>query len=204
VGAEGVSDAFAGLAAIADAMNRLEKQPNARMHYDCMADAIWWSDERPTFRDARDHWCLRPIFHFRTTLILEVPNFENLGYWREGMRLFPQWPGFDPERRQPTEERKAFARRKSQEAILSLELCDLGYRLSREFGLPRVGAELEAISLAHDPPDISAKEILEAVVKESGQADIWPRVQRCIAEALSRNVSIEDIKLESRIIADLS
>ena len=59
---------------IADRMNALDFSERADVHYDMLADAIWWSDERPDFDSPEDQWCLQRLFRYRTSLILGRPE----------------------------------------------------------------------------------------------------------------------------------
>lgn len=124
-----------------------------------MADALWWSAERPNFQNAEDHWCLRPLFRYRTSVILEAPEEAYQTFWERGLQLFRNWPGFDPERRQSSEGLKAFCRRKYAEALISFVLSDVAFRIKNEFsGHPSCQSLLNA-ALKHDPPDIAVREI---------------------------------------------
>ena len=82
------------LESIAPQMNACSRSESAQLNYDMMADAIWWSDERPNFNHAKDHWCLRPVFRYRTTLILGPSEPQWLPFWERALELFPDWPGF--------------------------------------------------------------------------------------------------------------
>jgi hypothetical protein len=79
-------------------INRLEWDEHATVHYDLMSDALVWSDERPRNLCGSEMWCMRPIFRYRTGLILGLEIAEFRDYWEAGRRLFPQWIGFRRDR----------------------------------------------------------------------------------------------------------
>jgi hypothetical protein len=87
---------------IAPVLQGLRKEPDARINYDLFADALIWSDEFPRaeeyVRRAINPSCMRGILNFRTSLILEHPREKFRAAWEEAKRLFPDWPGFSPER----------------------------------------------------------------------------------------------------------
>jgi hypothetical protein len=58
-----VDEYFERLESIAPMMNAMRYDESAKLNYDTLADALWWSDERPDFNTAKDHWCLRPVFN---------------------------------------------------------------------------------------------------------------------------------------------
>lgn len=91
-------DILKRIESVAPQMNAMRRQWFPRLHYDMLADALWWSDERPDFDDAEDHWCLRPVFRYRTTLILGDPDPNYEAAWAIAKDSFPRWPGFHPRR----------------------------------------------------------------------------------------------------------
>ncbi|EMI45182.1 hypothetical protein [Rhodopirellula sp. SWK7] len=108
------------LETVAEQMNACKRSWFAKLNYDMMADALWWSDERPDFADAEDHWCLRPLFRYRTTLILDAPESQWLPFWDRSLELFPDWPGFHHSRTKPDSKLAAYHSRKHDIAISSL------------------------------------------------------------------------------------
>jgi hypothetical protein len=88
---------------LAPILDALKPDPTARLHYDLFADALVWSDELPASEDRPS--CvligseLRGIWHYRTSLILGNPVEKFRPAWEEAVRCFPNWPGFDPKRR---------------------------------------------------------------------------------------------------------
>lgn len=112
-----MDELFDRLESIASQMNALPYDESAGLHYDAMADALWWSDERPAFNYAKDHWCLRPVFRYRTSMITGVPEGEWLRFWDRARELFPQWPGFHESRNTRSKELLAFYRQHSKAAL---------------------------------------------------------------------------------------
>src|ERR1035438_277487 len=90
---------------LAPFLQGLTKDANARIYYDLFADALVWSDEVPP-ADSPDRASfsaaeLRGVWRFRTTLILGQPAEKFRAAWEEALKCFPNWPGFDPKRRDP-------------------------------------------------------------------------------------------------------
>lgn len=86
------------LSQVAQDLSKLPLDPKARLNYDLMSDALIWSDERPTNLSVRELWCLRPVFRYRTGLILGLELAEFRPEWDAAKRLFPGWIGFRAER----------------------------------------------------------------------------------------------------------
>jgi hypothetical protein len=88
---------------LAPFLNGLKPKLDAALHYDLFADALVWSDELPApahrTGDVLFGSELRGVWHFRTTLILGQPKEKFRAAWDEAMSCFPNWPGFDPKRR---------------------------------------------------------------------------------------------------------
>jgi hypothetical protein len=84
-------------------LDGLKKDQSARLFYDLFADALVWSDEVPPpdwpDRDSFSASDLRGLWRYRTTLILGQPEEKRRPAWDEAMKCFPNWPGFDPKRR---------------------------------------------------------------------------------------------------------
>jgi hypothetical protein len=92
------------LSAIAPRMRKLVFNPQADLGYDLFADALVWSDERPSLQECGDESamivsCLRSILHYRTTIILGAPDETFREIWEAAELLFPTWPGFDARRK---------------------------------------------------------------------------------------------------------
>lgn len=89
--------------ALARFLNGLPHDGSASICYDAFADALIWSDEVPP-QDFPDRVSfnaseLRGVWRYRTTLILGTPEENRRAAWEEAMKCFPNWPGFDPKRR---------------------------------------------------------------------------------------------------------
>ncbi len=99
------------LRSIADRMRKLKPAPKATVFYELMSNALVWSDEIPDLEtgDVHDFHCLRFVFRFRTTLMMGKPDERFQSLWDEAKALFPNWPGFDPER-QAVEYRPVYER----------------------------------------------------------------------------------------------
>lgn len=98
-------DHDSNLQRLAPHLNDLEPISASRVFYDLFADGLVWSDEIPDpdllLREDLSIQCLRGIWRYRTCLILGIPGERFQKRWEEGQRLFPKWPGFLPERRDP-------------------------------------------------------------------------------------------------------
>jgi hypothetical protein len=86
-------------------------QASPTIFYDMLSGGLVWSDETDKSTPTKVIWALRPIFAYRTGLILDRPRDEFKGHWEHAMSLFPKWVGFQTERRQPTPELLAIFRR---------------------------------------------------------------------------------------------
>ena len=89
------------LVAISASLNCLRANPAAKCFYEIMSNALIWSDEIPAENDQNPeaYWVLRCLFRYRTSLIMADLDVELESFWRLGIKLFPDWPGFKPERR---------------------------------------------------------------------------------------------------------
>jgi hypothetical protein len=91
------------LGEIAHRLRELTPSPDAKMFYELLSDSLMWTDEIPEIRaeDVSGLRSLRFVFRYRTGLMLGVPEERYRPYWDEAVSLFPEWPGFDPRRREP-------------------------------------------------------------------------------------------------------
>ncbi len=91
------------LAEIASLMQGLARSPEAKMFYELLSDSLVWTDEIPevTTEQVGGLRSLRFVFRFRTSLMLGKPEERYRSFWDEARTLFPDWPGFDAERRAP-------------------------------------------------------------------------------------------------------
>lgn len=125
--------AATALSGIAPLMRELVRDPEAKCGYELLSDALVWSDEWPKFAVLRQvpGWeVVRFVLHFRTTLILGDPDEEYREYWDAALRLFPDWPGFLPERRSRTLE----AVYRDKNAPANAELDEIEREMDREDG----------------------------------------------------------------------
>ena len=91
------AEAVQQLVAIAPRMRELKPAPGASVFYELMSDALVWSDEIPDLEtgDVRTFHCLRFVFRYRTTLMLDAPDgrFRRLG---GGAQALPRLARFRP------------------------------------------------------------------------------------------------------------
>jgi hypothetical protein len=88
---------------IAGLMRGLTRSPDAKMFYELLSDSLVWTDEIPEVNadQVGGLRALRFVFRFRTSVMLGKPEERYRQYWDEAGSLFPEWPGFDPERCAP-------------------------------------------------------------------------------------------------------
>lgn len=75
-----------------------------KIFYEIMSGGLVWSDETTSKTPTEVIWALRPIFAYRTSLMLGKPREELQPMWNLGLSRFPKWVGFRPDRRQATPE----------------------------------------------------------------------------------------------------
>jgi len=195
------------LVSIADAMNGLEKSSDAVVHYDMMAGALWWSDERPDCFETEDNWCLRPVFRYRTSMILGAPEAPCLPYWEAARKHFPDWPGFAPERCSPDSELPALYHKQKAVVLLSIDLVSILCHLEEEFGAGVPSRIIEKRTYRNEPPDITIGELFQLIsrgLRLAGKTvpeDAWDRTCQRVAESLG--ISSESIKQGSWLVKDL-
>jgi hypothetical protein len=95
------SDSYWGsrLAALAPKLNALKAHPDAECFLELMSNALVWGDELPP--ETTDAM-LRCLFRYRTSFILGAADETLEPLWNLGMQLFPNWPGFQDQRRSRT------------------------------------------------------------------------------------------------------
>lgn len=198
---------IAKLATIAKVMNALTKSPDAVVHYDMLAGALWWSDERPAPDQLDDSDCLRPVFRYRTSEIISEPEPEYLPFWLAAKNAFPKWPGFDPERCKPDDNLAALYRRSEAKGLLSLDLADVVFRLEKQFQGMVPWKLFEKHVDQNEPPDITVGELFDLTcrcVRLAGEeipADAWDRVRQCVSESLA--IAPVVVTKESWLVRDL-
>jgi len=101
-----MSERFQKLRDVATVLNDLSPQADARVYFEYMSGALVWSDEYPPIREEDPNPFpvpnLRGIWAFRTSLIEEQPREKFREAWELAQSLFPNWPGFLSERRDPS------------------------------------------------------------------------------------------------------
>ncbi|MEK6235766.1 MAG: hypothetical protein N2C14_13745 [Planctomycetales bacterium] len=200
-------DLFRRLSDVADRMNELEQREDAELSFDLLAGAVLWSDECPKVASTFDQVCLRPVLRYRMSLILGKPEPKHFRWWEEAQRCFPRWPGFSPERSQPSDSIIAYYNRKNQEGLMGLELLGIGDQLKKEFDDVSVCEALDKAAQKNDPPDVTAgriHKIVCAALRLAGRpipSDSWERTRNCIAKEL--RIPSETIQLDSWIAQDL-
>ena len=79
---------------------------NATHSYEVMSGGFAWSDERlsqsATACMAHGSWAFRFLMGYRASLIRGSPREELRPPWDQLLRECPEWPGFRPERRDPS------------------------------------------------------------------------------------------------------
>jgi len=60
------------------------------------SDGVYYEGEVEIFPS----YCLRGVWGFRASLVRGMPNERCRSSWEKGLELFPNWPGFLPERRE--------------------------------------------------------------------------------------------------------
>lgn len=92
--------------------------------YELMSGALLWRDETRSDTPTEVIWALRPVWAYRTSLMLGAPRAERLKIWEHALSLFPEWVGFLPDRRAPDPELLAIYR--PGEVELRKRLRDIG------------------------------------------------------------------------------
>ena len=95
-------------------------QPSAAPLFDGMSDALIWSDELTPTTPTKLIWSLRPLFYYRTGLILGASR-SGAERWQLGCRLFPHWVGFHPSRCCPSPELSRIYQLGSAQFVRSLD-----------------------------------------------------------------------------------
>ena len=81
-------------------------EPDATHSYEVMSGGFAWSDERlsqlSTACMAEGSWAFRYLMGYRASLIRGAPREELRPPWDQLLRECPEWPGFRPERSDPS------------------------------------------------------------------------------------------------------
>jgi hypothetical protein len=108
------NDALSMLLAVATELHTSrDYDPNAVPFFDLMSGGLVWSDERQA--NVRAVWALRPLWMYRTSVLLGVPDTRHSALWQEAQRIVPDWIGFHPARCTPSPELAALAVKLSRE-----------------------------------------------------------------------------------------
>jgi hypothetical protein len=115
---------------IAPKLNRLAADPKARVSYELMSGSLVWSDELPPVEglEPEEVWSLRPVWRYRSSVILGSPEEKHRSQWEQAQQLFPLWPGFRPERQ--SNQWQEFLRQSAEEAWRDWDELDRRYRES--------------------------------------------------------------------------
>ena len=88
----------------ADLLNAVSvPDPRCEVFYEIMSGALVWRDETTDKFPTHLFWALRFLRAYRTSLMLNAPRHELAPYWNHALALAPNWIGFLPSRRTPTE-----------------------------------------------------------------------------------------------------
>jgi hypothetical protein len=85
-------------------LKTLQKDSSAVPFFDQMSGAFIWSDEKLRGLPTNEMGCLRAIFRYRTSIIVQEsdPRFQSL--WADLKEKYPDWIGFDPTRCSPNDD----------------------------------------------------------------------------------------------------
>jgi hypothetical protein len=123
---------------IAPLMRGMVQDPRAKCYYEVLSGALVWSDERPdlqVLRKVQGLGITRILLRFRTELMHGEVDEQFREFWDLALRLFPEWPGFDPKRR--SIELRPIFHDKSAES--NAELDEIERELDKQFGCEATG-----------------------------------------------------------------
>src|SRR4051794_10498696 len=89
------------LVELAPFLRGLTSSPTATVSFELLSGGLLWSDEfpgDPAWYGVENWDIIRFVLNYRTSLILGEPAAGGREIWEEARRLFPDWPGFAPER----------------------------------------------------------------------------------------------------------
>ncbi len=110
--------------------------PDADRTFELMSGGFVWSDERLVdvahICTEVDNWAFRSVIAYRASLIRGVPRTELVEPWDQLRLVCPDWPGFRPERADPSLKKALDA--ENEEMIRQLEhtsdVCERAQRIS--------------------------------------------------------------------------
>jgi hypothetical protein len=82
----------------------LKKDDNAAPFFDHMSGGFIWSDEKLRRLNVKEMGCMRAVFRYRTSLIVQEADLRFESLWHELRKRFPDWIGFDPARCSPRDD----------------------------------------------------------------------------------------------------
>jgi hypothetical protein len=82
-------------------LKSLQGDENAEPFFDYMGGAFIWTDERLRGLELYEMGCLRAIFRFRTSIVVQEPDERFQSLWNALKNKYPKWIGFAPERCSP-------------------------------------------------------------------------------------------------------
>jgi|ERR1700738_634822 hypothetical protein len=89
-------------------LKSLQNDENADVFYDYMSGGFIWTDEKVRGLNVNQMGCLRAIFRFRTSIVVQEADERFRRIWNALRGKYPQWIGFAPQRCSPND---ALARR---------------------------------------------------------------------------------------------
>jgi hypothetical protein len=97
-------------------------QPTADIFYEAMTGGLVWTDETICLKGAtvEEIGCLRILWRYRTSLILQNPDSHCEALWNQARRDYPEWIGFDSARCTPDEELVALYEKQSKKTARAL------------------------------------------------------------------------------------
>lgn len=64
--------------------------PHPKVLFDITSETLIWSDEITNVPSVELIWALKPLFVYRTGLILQKPSVDSRPIWEFGLSLFPK------------------------------------------------------------------------------------------------------------------
>jgi hypothetical protein len=99
----------------------LKKHKNAEPFHDLVSGGFIWSDERLYGLSVYSMGCLRAVFRYRTSLIVQEPDERFASLWNALREKCPEWIGFHSERCSPNQTLAERYREESRIAYGELE-----------------------------------------------------------------------------------